>query len=549
MKRIVFLIISSLLCLGLVLLGCVQTQTTEVTIAIVGPMNSIIGNHMWYGASMAASEINNNGGINVGGLGTNYTINLIEVDTTKFLNVSDAMQYAINTRGAQFVIGGCDPSDVAAMIPVAMATQTPFFIDGNPYTYLLAGTTPYSNGNSTMLGDGTPYYPYKPSSAGYQYIFRGVPSADVFVVNNAFLMTTMVAKRIENIICANATNPVKFAILAENVSSLEWPVWWARYIFGDVAPNQFGWPWELAPAVGNNGTGVWRVAPDATVEVMDNVLNAIKASGAQVIFTCLLGPEGVTFGMEKGRLQVPAIAVGINIEAWYPDYWAETNYGPGLYGADYEITVGMWAPGVNQTDKTAAFLSAFSAAYHTLPCFTAASYDIVYGLKAAIQGVGSVADKAGIIAWLENPANAQVTTRGLVTYYPKWDGTTTSGWGSSDLWPALNSTQRDYYYNNSPAHLVGYSDNGPNFRMPPYTTHDLVYGPTWMTSVGIQWQSGVQIGVWPNNDTWTDQNMISRLWAGINWTDVQYPGTTNFAIPEWMCSAWTGLPCSSPCPH
>ena len=497
---------------------------------------------MWYGASMAASEINNNGGINVGGLGTNYTINLIEVDTTKFLNVSDAMQYAINTRGAQFVIGGCDPSDVAAMIPVAMATQTPFFIDGNPYTYLLAGTTPYSNGNSTMLGDGTPYYPYKPSSAGYQYIFRGVPSADVFVVNNAFLMTTMVAKRIENIICANATNPVKFAILAENVSSLYWPVWWARDIFGDVAPNQFGWPWELAPAVGNNGTGVWRVAPDATVEVMDNTLNAIKASGAQVIFTFLMGPEGVTFGMEKGRLQVPAIAVGINIEAWYPDYWAETNYGPGLYGADYEITVGMWAPGVNQTDKTAAFLSAFSAAYHTLPCFTAASYDIVYGLKAAIQGVGSVADKAVIIAWLENPANAQVTTRGLTTYYPKWDGTTTSEWGSSDLWPALNSTQRDYYYN-SPAHLIGYSDNGPNFRMPPYTTHDLVYGPTWETDIGMQWQSGVQIGVWPNNGTWTDQNMISRWFAGINWTDVQYPGTTDFVIPDWMCLNWTGSPC------
>jgi branched-chain amino acid transport system substrate-binding protein len=502
---------------------------------------------MWYGASMAASEINNNGGINVGGLGTNYTINLLEVDTTKFLNVSAAMQYAINTSGAQFVIGGWEPSDVAAMIPVAMATQTPFFIDGTPTSSLLAGTTPYSNGNSTMLGDGTPYYPYKPSSAGYEYIFRGAHMADIFSVNNAFLLTTMVAKKIENIICANATNPVKFAILAENLSSLDWPVWWARNVFGDVAPNQFGWPWELAPAVGNNGTGVWRVAPDATVDVMDNDLNAIKASGAHVIFTIFLGPEGVTFGMEKGRLQVPAIAVGINVESWFPDYWAETNYGPGLYGADYEVTIGMWAPGVNQTDKTAAFLSAFSTAYHTLPSYTAASYDILYGLKAAFQGVGSVADTGGIIAWLENPANAQVRTTGLATYYPKWDGTTTS-W-----WPALNSTQRDYYYNNSPAHLIGYSDSGLNFglnfTMPPYTTHDIVYGPTWVSGIGIQWQSGVQIGVWPNNGTWTDQNMISRLFAGINWTDVQYPGTTNFTIPEWMCSAWTGLPCSSPCPH
>jgi ABC-type branched-subunit amino acid transport system substrate-binding protein len=535
LKKIVFLIIASLLVLGLVLPGC--DQAIKIKVIIAGPMTYLEGRHMWYGAKLAANQIL----FGLGG-GNLYEFKLIMLDDNEIADPAQAgtklaAKLAANPD-CKIVIGGCRAGAVATMIPIAMDRNVTMFIDGAAVYSLLSGPTPFPSGT------GTPYYPYSTGAAGYGYIFRGAPLNDIFQLNNAFLMTTMVAKRIEGIISANSSKPVKIAILAEDSSWADWMVASAENIFGSVAPNVLGWPWQLA--------GVYRVSSSASGSIITPILNAIKADGAHIIFTLLAGSVGVTFGHNKGELGVPAIAVGINLQAQYPTYWAATQYStsPDKYGAEDEITLTTWAPGVNQTTKTANFLSGFVTwpqnADKEFPIYTAASYDILWSIRNAMLGVNSI-NNALLIPWYENINNAFLTTTGMTTYYPQWDGTMTGSW--MDMWgggwPVLNSTQRDYYYN-STNHLIGYNP-ACNFTMAPYTTHDLVYGPTWQTGVGIQWQNvigtGKQVGIWPNSGDWTDQNMISRAFVGINWTDVEYPGTTDFTIPDWMCENWTGDPC------
>jgi branched-chain amino acid transport system substrate-binding protein len=552
LKKIVFLIIASLLVLGSVLSGC--DGGPQITIAICGPMSYVQGVHMWNGASMAKDEVNSlNGGqgINIGG--TYYKVKLLKVETGEINNpfsAGPALEYAIVNDGAQFVIGGFRSEAVVGMVEVARCTTTPYMICGADAYSLLSGPGHYYIPSHA----GTPYIG-QAGSEGYEYIFRVTPFNNIFLWNNSFLMTTMVAKTIETIIGANSTNPVEIAVLSENLTWADPLTESARLIFGTVAPNVFGWPWALCSPGGNDGTGVWRVIDNPSETEMLNILDEIDMCGAHIIFTILSGPVGVTFGKLKGALGIPAIAVGINEEAQDAGYWVRTKYqdSPAEYGAEYEITMGAWALGVNQTDKTAPFLAAYNATYGMFPFYTASSYDAVWTIAKALDAVNVIEeygivpdpDQDAVIAWLEDPANAQLTTTGTAAYYPVWDGVTT-GIYKAFTWPALNSTQIDYYYLDGATHNVGY-DAGCNFTMPPYTTHDLVYGPTWQTGIGVQWQSpGEQVGVWPNNETWTDQNTMSRCWgfiAGINWTDVQYPGITDFVIPDEYCQAWTGSPC------
>jgi len=312
MKRIVFLIIASLLVLGLILPGCGGDATPKVVIAICGPMSNVQGIHMWNGATMAEAEINalNGGkGIDIGG--TYYQIDVIKINTNEISSpesAGPAMEAAITTKDAQFVVGGFRTEAVLDMVKVARDTTTPFMIAGAATYYLLSGRYPLPYPHA-----GTPYYPYEAGSAGFEYIFRATPFNDAFLLNNTMMMNVMVASRIATIIGANSTNKVKFSILSESLTWADVLTEKNRLLIGTVAPYLIGLPWELAGA-GNNGTGVWRVSDNPTTTVMTNILNDIKAGGAHIIVTILSGPVGVTFGKLKGALGVPAMVVGINVE-------------------------------------------------------------------------------------------------------------------------------------------------------------------------------------------------------------------------------------------
>ena len=110
MKRIVFLIIASLLVLALVLPGCGEEPVPEniIKIAVAGPMDDVQGQHHWAGAKMARDEINLAGGVDVGG--TMYDIELVEVDTEEATEGEDGTTGSARLLAViddvTFVVGG-----------------------------------------------------------------------------------------------------------------------------------------------------------------------------------------------------------------------------------------------------------------------------------------------------------------------------------------------------------------------------------------------------------------------------------------------------------
>ena len=375
MKRIVFLIIASLLVIGLVLPGCGEATPAVPTIkfAILGPMDQIQGSHMMMGAEMAADEINASTGKITSGT-TKFEAELVEVDTDEIDNPSGAANIvfdALVSDDPHVCVGGFRTEAVSTYIDDIMDAEKLYFIAGAA-TYSLLSPVGYED-------------------PGYKYVFRGTPFNDVFLVNNCYLMFAMVAKAIQDemgytgmviehplypgVYVPYWDNYVKVAVVAESLVWAESMRASAQKIIGGYGPF-FGW--EMATD-GSHPDGEWLVTDTESYVNVQTKLNEIEAAGAQVIFTVMSGPVGLTFGKAMGAVGVPAIAVGINVEAQDPGYWAGTEFDPGEFGANYHITMGTWAPGVTQTSTTASFLSNFAAKWGGLfPVYTASSYDMIY---------------------------------------------------------------------------------------------------------------------------------------------------------------------------
>ena len=447
MKRIVFLIIASLLVIGLVLPSMVAAAPIEIQVLIAAPATDVTGVHMWNAANMANDAI---GTMTHGS--DEYVFKLIKVDDDEIAaptSAGDKLAVALTDTGAKVVIGGFRTEAVKTMVPVACDNEALFFITGAA-TYSLLALPDYNTAVNY--------------SAGGKYLFRGTPFNDIFLINSAFQMLAMVTAAVK---VAGVATP-KVAIFAEDLS---WTV-------AQVAIAS-----KLMPVLGATLGPVKMVSDTATSGDVIPALNAIKTAGCHVIFTLMSGPVGTVFSTQKGALDVPAIAVGINVPCQAGDFW-DTSLG----NCAYEITMATWAKGLSQTSKTAAFLTKFEADYGVFPIYTASSHDVLKGLAAAVEAVGFDPNNLDpVIQWYENPANAQENTSGTAAYYPKWNYPTYAKWvpmtGDAYL-PALNFTQYDALYA-----TLGYNTPaGTNFTMPPFSTHDLVYGPGYLTAIAAQWQ-------------------------------------------------------------
>jgi len=193
------------------------------------------------------------------------------------------------------------------------------------------------------------------------------------------------------------------------------------------------------PTQGIQVVGVWRPSDKATDLTAE--LQAIRNSGANVIMTALSGTVGVAYGKQWEELKIPAASVGINVMAQADSFIASTG---GL--GNYEMTLNVYARGVELTDKTAAFMDAFIDEMGEAPTYNAGTYDAMYILKEAIERGGTL-DKNRIVAELE-----------------KTDYIGTAG------------------------------------RFVFDDTHDVKWAPGYVTALGVQWQDGQLKGVWPPAD-------------------------------------------------
>jgi hypothetical protein len=341
----------------------------------------------------------------------------------------------------------------------------------------------------------------------YKYLFRGIPMNETFLFMANIAMCGMVGYAYMSAVQSADPSVVRVAFLAEDLLWTQAP-----RAAVEATLNSLGFSY----------VGTVECSPNA--DDLTTQMNELQGLNPNVIFTFISGPVGITYGkaMADSALQVPAITVGINVEAQDPGFWDNCSGDAANNGADGMIAMMTYAPDVEQTAETGPFLAAWAAAHpeQPIPVYTAASYDIIKGLVLALQDTATVDTESDavvfsnddLIAWFEDPANAQVTTSGSAGYY------------TLALQPLVDA------------------------GVPCYA-HDLIYGPEGdATGMGVQWQddgtgNGKLVGVWPNaafdavNQGIFDGAGIGPA-LGMDWTGFTYDGVEMFSFPLWMMQAW-----------
>jgi branched-chain amino acid transport system substrate-binding protein len=226
---------------------------------------------------------------------------------------------------------------------------------------------------------------------------------------------------------------------------------------------------QIFPTLGLEFVGTFR--PSATASDVTTELRGIEASGAHIIYTIMSGPVGIPFGKQWGELEIPACPVGINVEAQKSGYYPATDG----FG-DYDYTLNTFAMNSAITDQTIPFMTKFVEKFGQVPNYNADTYTAVYMLKEAIERAGTIDTDAVIVE--------------------------------------LEKTDR----------------LGPAGRMVFDETHDIIWGPGYVTAVGIQWQEGELLAAWPKEWKPDPQNAPDLV--------VGYEGVVPYQIPPHVLEQW-----------
>ena len=403
-----------------------------IKIGVIGPMQFMQGKGHWNGALMAAEEINANGGVQVGK--EKMEIELVKADSNEFLNVTDAtnaMELLATREKVDFIVGGFRSEAVLAMQDIAMDYKKIFIGCGAAHPQLC---TRVAEDYDT-----------------YKYFFRGTPFNSTYLVKTCFIQMATVGtilKKTLNI------DKVKVAIVAEK----------AMWVDPMIKAAE-----GFIPKMGMEVVGVWRPSPVAT-DVMAE-LSAIQRSEAHLIFTIFSSSVGIPFARQAGELKIPAVQVGINVEAQKEGFWDATQ-GMG----NYVMTLNTYCPGVEYNELTKPFMNKYMEKYGEAPTYTADTYAAIkYAIVPAIEKTGTLdADK--LVEFMEN--DVHLVPSGKVAYIK--------------------------------------DDKGRPL-------HDLKWGPGFLTSLGVQWQDGKQAGVWPNK--WK---------ASEDAPEITYKGIVPYKIAPWV---------------
>ena len=404
----------------------------EIKIGVIGPMKFVQGIGHWNGATMAAEEINAKGGIQVGA--KKMTIKLIQADSNEFLNVTDAtnaMERLVTKDKVHFVVGGFRTEAVLPMQDIAMESKKIFIGVGAAHDELC---------NRVAKNYNT-----------YKYWFRGSPFNSSFLGRTSFIHLGTVGA-----ILKHSLNipKVKVAIVAEKA---EWTEPMIKAAEGTI------------PKMGMEIVGVWRPSPVATDVTAE--LSAIQRSEAHLIFTIFSSSVGIPFARQAGELKIPAVQVGINVEAQKDAFWQATQK-----MGNYVTTMNTYARGVEANELTRPFVDTYVKRFGETPTYTADTYSvIVHGLAPTIEQAGTL-DPDKLVSIHEN--RVYKSPSGTVAFLKDAEG----------------------------RHL-----------------HELRWGPGYLTALGVQWQDGELKAFWPNKWKATPEA-----------PEVTYKGMVPYKIPAWM---------------
>jgi len=515
MKKLIFLIIASLLVIGLVLPGCegegegevdvIYTfEDNEIVVGIAGEVGHATGDMQYLGAVLAAGGINGAGGVVIDGVAHNITLQIIDTqEATDETGASGtaAMNAAIDD--VDFVMGGFRTEAVEIYRDVAMDAEKMFFNCG-------AATESLQH---SVVDD---YDTYK-------YWFKTTPYNEHFLASSVLKIIDFVAGQIRTALNMTADANLDACIVAED---LEWSE-------DEQVPI-----YEAAlPGLHITNLETYLVSSTEVASTQGALADIAANYDPHIIIPVYSGTMGVAFAGTLlsyiGAAALGPVPAGINVYAQLNAPWVtglnSTDPSDGAYCASH-VLLDTWASDLAMTDMTLSFLGAFMAySGGEYPLYTAVTYDALFVLKAMLEdegyaeaGVGKVmADD--VIAWYENPAKAQKTTTGeAVKYYPQ-AGTEVGGE------PALSEAQVNALYNPS---SYSYTYDVNDWVMPPHTTHDLVYGPGSATGIGCQWQWDVGDSVWKKFCVWPAEGSGAVDQYG-DW-DFEYTGTKDFQMPIWV---------------
>ncbi|MGA2467873.1 MAG: ABC transporter substrate-binding protein [Thermodesulfobacteriota bacterium] len=404
----------------------------EIKIGVIGPMQFVQGKGHWNGAIMAAEEINAKGGIQVGK--KKMKIKLIQADSNEFLNVTDAtnaMERLVTKDKVHFVVGGFRTEAVLPMQDIAMENKKIFIGVGAAHDELCLRVA--KNYNT------------------YKYWFRGSPFNSTYLGRTSFIHLATVGA----ILKQSLNIPkIKVAVVAEKA------VWTEPMIKAAEG---------VIPKMGMEIVGVWRPSPVATDVTAE--LSAIQSSEAHLIFTIFSSSVGITFARQAGELKIPAMQVGINVEAQKDGFWPATQK-----MGNYVVTMDTYCRGVEYNELTKPFVDTYVKRFGETPAYTADTYTaIVYGLVPSIEQTGTL-DPDKLVSVLEN--RVYKVPAGTVAYLKDAEGR---------------------------------------------PLHELKWGPGALTSLGVQWQDGEIKGFWPNKWKATPEA-----------PEITYTGLVPVKIPPWM---------------
>jgi branched-chain amino acid transport system substrate-binding protein len=403
-----------------------------IKFGVIGPMQFVQGQGHWNGATMAAEEINAKGGIQVGN--KKMKIELIKADSNEFINITDAtnaMERLITRDKVDFIVGGFRTEAVLPMQDIAMEAKKIFIGVGAATDEICTRVAKDYN--------------------TYKYWFRGSPFNSTFLVRTSFIHLGTVGA----ILKQSLNIPkIKVAIVAEKAM-------WADPMIPAAEAN--------IPKMGMEVVGVWRPSDKATDVTAE--LSAIQRSEAHIIFTIFSASVGITFARQAGELKIPAVQVGINVEAQKDGFWQATQK-----MGNYVTTLNTYARGVEYNELTSPFVDTYIKRFNETPTYTADTYTaIVYTLAPTIEQAGTL-DPDKLVPILEN--RVYKVPAGTIAYLKDAEG----------------------------RHL-----------------HELKWGPGGLTSLGVQWQDGDLKGWWPNK--WK---------AAPEAPEITYKGIVPYKIAPWV---------------
>jgi len=517
LKKIIFLIIATLLVIGLVMPGCEGEgegegepeviwnfgDDGEIVIGIAGEVGHPTGDMAFLGATLAVGAINGAGGVDIDGTAHDFTLQMIDTqEATDETGASGTAAMTAAIDSVDFVMGGFRTEALLSYREVVMDAEKMFFDCGAATSELCESVVD--------------------EYADYRYFMKTTPPNEYFLADGILRHVGFVAGQIRTALNLTPDANLDACILAEDLV-------WSR---DELVPKlEAGLP---GLDITNLETYlVSSLTPDSTVASLADIAANYDP---HIIIPVYSGTMGVAFaGTLLGYIGADALGpvpVGINVMAQLKLPWTlglnSTDPADGMYVA-FNVFLDTWAEECAQTALTLPFLGAFMGYAGDYPLYTAATYDALFALKACLEEEGYMEGGEGkvaaddLIAWYEDPANAQMATTGsAVKYYPQ-AGTEVGGE------PALSEAQVNAIYNPS---SYGYTYDVNDWLMPPHNTHDIVWGPSSVVALGCQWQFDVGDMVWKKFAVWPASGFGEADQYG-DW-DYEFTGTKAFQLAPWI---------------